>query len=201
MLKKGLYFMFLFSLMAVMATAQKAEAPIVEGDDGAKEAAERAAYLTDFHNYNGQLNSELHTKSMFHHHIDINKTGASIPKVGQVKQSIDCYFVSKGGQYVIKKIIILTNDGTTNSTKEFVFDHKGDGELSYYSSNSDISNPESEKNSFYFNAKQLTYYAEDGLVQPKNSYGDEVFKKGIGVLNESADYTLMLNTLIRVQPK
>lgn len=202
MLKRGLYLMILFSFVAVAAIAQpEGDAPVVEGDDGAKEAAERAVYLNNFHNYNAEVNSKLHTKNIFHHHIDINKTGASIPQVGQVKQAIDCFFVLKGDQFVIKKILVLTTNGTTNSTKEFVFDEKGDGELSYYSYNSDISNEKSEKNSFYFAEQQLVYYAEDGLVQPKNSYGDEIFKKGINALNMSADYSLMLNTLIRVQPK
>lgn len=202
MLKRGLYLMILFSFVAVAAIAQpEGDAPVVEGDDGAKEAAERAVYLTSFHNYNSDLNSQLHTKNIYHHHVDINKTGASIPGVGQVKQSIDCFFALKNGEFVIKKILILTTDGSTNSTKEFVFDEKGNGELSYYSYNSDISSEKSEKNSLYYEGKQLMYYAEDGLVQPKNSYGEDIFKKGIDVLNESADYALMLNTLIRVQPK
>jgi len=63
MLKKGFYFMFLFCMMAVVAIAQpEGETPIVEGDDGAKEAAERAKYLTDFHSYNTQLNNNMGTK-------------------------------------------------------------------------------------------------------------------------------------------
>ncbi len=202
MLKKGFYFMFLFCMMAVVAIAQpEGETPIVEGDDGAKEAAERAKYLTDFHSYNTQLNNNMGTKNMFHHHIDVNRTGASIPKVGQVTQSIDCYFVNKDGEYVIKKILVLTKNGSVSSTKEFVFDYRGNGNLSYYSYNSDINTPDSQRIGVYFDNKQLAYYAEDGLVQPKNSYGDEIFKKGIEVLNNAADYELMLNTIIRVQPK
>lgn len=194
--------MFLFCMMAVIAIAQpEGESPVVEGDDGAKEAAERAKYLTAFHGYNTQLNNNMGTKNMFHHHVDVNRTGASIPKVGQVKQSIDCYFVNKKGEYVIKKILVMTTDGAVSSTKEFVFDYRNDGELSYYSYNSDINNPESERTSVYFDNQQLIYYAEDGLVQPKNSYGDDIFKKGIEVLNNSADYQLMVNTIIRVQPK
>ena len=94
MLKKGLYFIFLFCLMAVVAIAQPDGETPVEGDDGAKEAAERAVYLTDFHNYNAGLNNNLGTKNMFHHHIDVNRSGASIPKIGTVQQSIDCYFVN-----------------------------------------------------------------------------------------------------------
>lgn len=195
--------MFLFCTFAVVAIAQpEGDAPVVEGDDGAKEAAERAAYLMDFHNYNTELNNNLGTKNMFHHHIDVNRSRASIPKVGQVTQSIDCYFVvNKRGEYIIKKILIMTKDGAVSSTKEFVYDYKDSGELSYYSFNSDISKEDSERIGVYFDAKQLAYYSEDGLVQPKNNYGDEIFKKGIEVLNSSADYELMLNTIIRIQPK
>ena len=202
MLKKGLYFIFLFCMIAVVAIAQpEGETPIVEGDDGAAEAAERAKYLMDFHNYNTQLNNNMGTKNMFHHHIDVNRSRASIPNVGQITQSIDCYFVNKKGEYVIKKILILTKDGAVSSTKEFVFDYRNDGELSYYSYNSNINQENSERMGVYFDNKQLMYYSEDGLVQPKNGYGDEVFKKGIEVLNNSADYELMLSTIIRVQPK
>ena len=193
--------MFLFCTMAVLAIAQPEGDLPVEGDDGAKEAEERAKYLTDFHNYNSELNSELKSKKMFHHHIDVNENNASIPKAGSMTQDIDCYFVEKDGEFVVKKILVLTKKGSVSETKEFVFDYRGNGELAYYSYNENINKKDAEKISVYFDNKQLMYYAENGLVQPKNNYGDEVFKKGIEVLNLSADYELMLNTIIRVQPK
>jgi hypothetical protein len=201
MLKKGLYMMLLFTFFVAVAIAQPGGDLPVEGDDGAKEAAERATYLTNFHNYNAALNSDLGTKKIFHHHIDINRTMATIPEVGVVTESIDCYFVYKNGEFVVKKILVLMNSGKVSSTKEFTFDAKEDGELSYYSYNGDSNNPKSEKKSFYFQSKQLIYYADDGIVQPKNGYDDNVFKQGIDVLNMAEDFRLMLNTLIRVQGK
>ncbi len=202
MLKRSSYLVFLLSFFAMTAIAQPGgEAPIVEGDDGAKEAADRAKYLIDFHNYNAELNNQLGTKNMFRHHMDINMTNASIPKIGVVTQSVDFYFALKNGEYVIKKVLVLTKAGTVSSSKEFVFDHRGDSELSYYSYNSDINKSDGERNSFYYDGKQLAYYAEDGLVQPKNGYGDDIFKKGIEVLNAAEDYRLVLNTILRIQPK
>lgn len=201
MLNKGIYFIFLFCLFGMTAIAQPEGEMPVEGDDGAKEAQERAKYLMDFHNYNNEINSDLSSKKMFYHHIDVNRNNASIPNAGVITQAIDCYFIERDGEFVIKKILVLTNEGAVSSTKEFVFDYRKNGELSYYAFNSNINKAGSETMSVYFDNQQLMYYAEDGLVQPKNSYGDEVFKKGIEVLNLSADYELMLNTLIRVQPK
>lgn len=202
MLKKGFYFIFMFCMISVVALAQPGDdKPIVEGDDGAKEAALRAQYLTDFHNYNAQLNSKLGTKNMYHHHIDVNRTSASIPQVGQVTQAIDCYFVLKDNAFVIKKILVLTRNGAVSSTKEFVYDYNNTGSLSYYSYNSNIADENSNRIGVYFDRQQLIYYGEDGLVQPQNSYDDEVFKTGIEILNLSADYELMLNTIIRVHPR
>ncbi|MFT5833375.1 MAG: hypothetical protein ACI97N_001002 [Cognaticolwellia sp.] len=201
MLKKGFYLIFLLTLSTVVAIAQPEGDLPVEGDDGAKEAAERAAYLINFHNYNAALNSDLGTKKIFHHHIDINRTGASIPEVGMVTESIDCYFVYKEDEFVVKKFLVLKNNGRLSSTKEFTFDAKEDGELSYYSYNQDLNDPESEKKGFYFQSKQLIYYSENGIVQPKNGYGDDIFKQGIDVLNMAEDFRLMLNTLIRIQAK
>lgn len=189
-------------MMSVAALAQPGDdAPIVEGDDGAKEAAVRAKYLTDFHNYNAQLNTVIGTKDIFHHHIDVNRSSASIPKVGQVTQAIDCYFALRDGAYVIKKILVLTRSGAVSSTKEFVYDYNGTGSLSYYSYNANIADDKSERIGVYFDKQQLIYYGEDGLVLPKNSYDDDIFKTGIDILNMSADYELMLSTIIRVQPK
>jgi hypothetical protein len=199
MLKKGLYLMLLFTFSAAIAIAQPEGDLPVEGDDGAKEAAERATYLINFHNYNAALNSDLGTKKIFHHHIDINRTQANIPGVGVVTESIDCYFVYRNEGFVVKKVLVLMNNGQISSTKEFTFDAKEDGELSYYSYNGDLNNPKSEKKGLYFQSKQLIFYSEDGIVQPKNSYGDDIFKQGIDALNMAEDFRLMLNTLIRVQ--
>jgi hypothetical protein len=201
MLKKGLYLMLLFTFSFSIAIAQPAGDLPVEGDDGAKEAAERATYLMNFHNYNAALNSDLGTKKIFHHHIDINRTSANIPEVGVITESIDCYFVYRNGEFVVKKILVLMNSGRVSSTKEFAFDAKEDGELSYYSYNGDLNNPKSEKKGLYFQSKQLIFYSEDGIVQPKNNYGDDIFKQGIDALNMAEDFRLMLSTLIRIQGK
>jgi hypothetical protein len=192
-----------FALLSLAAIAQpNTEQPIVDGDDGAKEAAARAEYVTKFHAYNATLNTEIATKKLLHHHIETNRTAAVMPNIGKITQSIDCYFtLDKDGNLTPKKVLILTNDGTINATKEFVFDYLKDGQLSYYNYNANIANPEAEKISFYYGNKQLEYFAKDGLVQPKKEYDDAVFKNGIDILNVAEDYRLMLNTILRVQQK
>jgi hypothetical protein len=109
--------------------------------------------------------------------------------------------VYRNGEFVVKKILVLMNSGRVSSTKEFAFDAKEDGELSYYSYNGDLNNPKSEKKGLYFQSKQLIFYSEDGIVQPKNNYGDDIFKQGIDALNMAEDFRLMLSTLIRIQGK
>lgn len=201
MSNKNLFFSFLFSFFTLAVIAQPTTDAIVEGDDGAKEAAERAQYLSNFHAYNANLNTSIGLGKLYHHHVDINRTSKAIPRVGTVSQSIDCYFETRGDEFIIKKIIILKESGKASATTEYVFDYKGDDELSYYSHNDNINDPKSSSNSFYFGAKQLLYFSENGLVQPKTSYNDDVFKAGIDVLNNAEDYRLMVSTLIRIQGK
>jgi hypothetical protein len=201
MFNKNFIFSFLFSAFALAAIAQPVTDAIVEGDDGSKEAAERAQYLSNFHAYNSNLNTSIGLRKLYHHHIDINSTSKSIPGVGKVSQSIDCYFENRGDDFIIKKIIILTEKGKVSATTEYVFDYKKDDELAYYSHNDNVNDPKSPSNSFYFGAKQLVYFSENGLVQPKSKYNDDVFKAGIDVLNSAEDYRLMVSTLIRIQGK
>jgi hypothetical protein len=202
MSNKNLFFSLLFSFFAFAAIAQPTTDNLVEGDDGVKEAAERAKYLSDFHAYNANLNTSIGLNKLFHHHVDINRTSKNIAGVGKVSQGIDCYFEARGGEFIIKKIIILTQKGAVSATTEYVFDYNKDDELAYYAYNSNINNlEEAQRTSYYFGAKQLLYFADDGLVQPKTSYNDEIFKAGIDVLNAAEDFRLMVSTLIRIQGK
>jgi len=199
---KNLFLSFLFSFFALAAIAQPTGEGTVEGDDGVKEAAERAQYLSDFHAYNANLNTSIGLRKLFHHHVEINKNSQDIPGLGKVKQIIDCFFEKRGDEFVVKKIIIRKEEGSVISSTEYVFDYSKDNELSYYNFNSNVNNADdSERTSYYFGSKQLLYFANDGLVQPKSSYNDDVFKAGIDVLNTAEDYRLMVTTLVRVQGK
>ncbi len=59
MLRRTLFFSFVCCIFAVVAVAQPTGDVVVEGDDGAKEAAERAQYVSNFHAYNANLNTEI----------------------------------------------------------------------------------------------------------------------------------------------
>jgi hypothetical protein len=201
MLRRTLFFSFVCCIFAVVAVAQPTGDVVVEGDDGAKEAAERAQYVSNFHAYNANLNTEIALKKLYHNHIDINRTAAAMPVIGNATQSIDWYYTYEKGQIVPKKALVLTVNGKVSSYQEFVFDFQGDGELSYYSYNSDLNNDKSEKKAGYFEKKQLMYYSVDGLVLPKREYDDKVFQTGIDMLNLSEDFKLIFMTLGRLHSK
>ena len=168
------------------------------GDTGEKEAAKRAEFLIKLHNYNAQVNTDVALKKLYHHHIDVNETLKDLGG-GKVTQNIDFYFERKVNGFMLKKVLILTNLGSTQSYEDILFDNTG--EVSYYSLNADINNKKSKKTGYYFTTKTLLYYSEDGLVLAKNEYGTDIFQNGVDVLNKAEDYKLLMQTLTRVHPK
>lgn len=169
------------------------------GDTGEEEAARRAKFLTKLHNDNAQINTNIALKKLYHHHIDVNETLKDLGDAGKITQNIDFYFELKGPNFVLKKVLILTNRGSQQSYEDLLFDNTG--EVLYYAFNEDINNPESKKRGYYFTTKTLLYYSEDGLVLAKDEYGTEIFQKGVEVLNKAEDYKLLMQTLTRVHPK
>ncbi len=198
MLNKGILLSALLCLVFCAAIAQPETELKPIGDTGEAEAAARAEYLTNLHNYNAEVNKQMALNQLYHHHIDINRTNKTLGTT-VTTQGIDVFFDLRGEEVAIKKIMVLSTTSGQTSSYEYLFDAAG--ELNYYSYRENIMNPKSTSKAYYFTNKQMVYYSENGLVKPKADYGAELFNQGVEIINESLEYKGMLLALARVHPK